>query len=509
MSKQSMIKGTLILTVAAFITKLMGFVNSMVMARMLGSEGIGLAMMAMPFTGILISLTTLGFEVAVSKLVAEYDSKGNHLLIKKILFVSLSITSILSVMLMISCIFLSRILSSFFLTDQRAYYSFISVIPIVPIAAVSSVIKGYFRGKQNMTPIALSQIIEQMVRISFMVMLVQWLLPYGIEFAAAGAVLGGVIGEGVSIFYLISIFKRSKNEKYKLHHSFFHEISKGKDILFDLLQIGLPTTVIGLIYSISGVLQPIIITQSLALAGIDTPLATKQFGMLTGYAMPLVLLPGFITSALSVSLIPAISEAKAQNNFPLIDLRIQQAVRISLIIGVPWTIILYVFSKLLTTVIYNSPEAGVFLKILSPFFLLQYFRLPFQSVMIGLGKANIAMINNLVTTIVTLIATFILASNSEFGIYGVALAFNIGVVLGTSLHFLTIVKLTGFSINIKDFLKVIFSGFMMGWGGISAYNYLSNQNVNTLLLLISSLAFSIFIYLLFIYFLKMLDFSKI
>ncbi|MED3692058.1 oligosaccharide flippase family protein [Peribacillus butanolivorans] len=126
---------------------------------------------------------------------------------------------------MIIAIFGAKALSSHFLTDQRAYYSLLAVIPIVPIVAVSSVIKGYFRGKQNMTPIALYQVIEQVVRIWLIFFLVQWLLPYGIEYAATGAVLCGVIGEGFSLLNLFPVFKWSKHKKFKLHHSFIKQIS--------------------------------------------------------------------------------------------------------------------------------------------------------------------------------------------------------------------------------------------------------------------------------------------
>lgn len=71
-----------------------------------------------------------------------------------------------------------------------------------------------------MTPIALSQVIEQVVRIGFILILVHWLLPYGVEYAAAGAVLSGIIGEGFSLLYLLLIFKWSKRKQFKLRRSF-------------------------------------------------------------------------------------------------------------------------------------------------------------------------------------------------------------------------------------------------------------------------------------------------
>jgi stage V sporulation protein B len=83
MTKQSLIKGTIVLTIAAFITRLLGFFNGIVMANILGPEGTGLIMMALPLTGLLITLTTLGLPIAISKLVAEAEVNGDHQRVKK------------------------------------------------------------------------------------------------------------------------------------------------------------------------------------------------------------------------------------------------------------------------------------------------------------------------------------------------------------------------------------------------------------------------------------------
>ncbi|MFC0274494.1 stage V sporulation protein B [Metabacillus herbersteinensis] len=509
MTKQSLIKGTIVLMIAAFITRILGFANGIVLANVIGPEGIGLIMMAMPVTGLLITFTTLGLPVAISKLVAEAEARKDHQRIKKILIVSLTTTSILGFVLMIGTFMGAKLLSSVLLTDQRAYYSLIAVIPIVPIIAVSSVIKGYFRGKQNMTPIAFSQVLEQVVRIGLIFILVGWLLPYGIEYAAAGVVLCGIVGEGISLLYLFSMFKLTKQKQFKLHHSFIKQLSKGKEIFYDLLHTGLPTTGNGLIHSIIGVIQPILITQSLALAGIGTAVATKQYGLLMGFALPLLMLPGFVTNSMSVPLVPAISEAKEKNEVQLIHRRIHQAIRIALIVGVPSSIILYVFAEQLTTLIYKSPEAGTLLKILAPFYLLHYFRNPLQSVIIGLGKASSVMMNDLVASTAKLVFIFLFASNSELGIYGVCLAMNIGIVLGTTLHFLTISKLIGFNLILSEIFKVILSGVSMGYGGLIAYRYLGNEITNQLLLIGTSITLSLFIYLILLVNFKIISLKKI
>jgi stage V sporulation protein B len=509
MTKQGLIKGTIILTIAAFITRLLGFFNGIIMANILGPEGTGLIMMALPVTGLLITLTTLGLPVAISKLVAEAEVNGDHQRVKKILLISLTTTSMLGFVLMILTFMGAKILSSIFLTDQRAYYSLLAVIPIIPIVAVSSVIKGYFRGKQNMSPIAISLVIEQVIRIGIILILVERLVPYGIEYAAAGTVLCSIIGEAASLLYLFSMFKWSKQKQFKLHKSFTKQIKKGKEIFNDLLQTGLPTTGNGLLQSILGVIQPIIITRSLSLAGIGTAIATGQYGIVMGYVLPLLALPGFVTNSLSVPLVPAISEAKEKNNIQLIHRRINVAVRIALIIGIPCSIILYVLAEDLTSIIYKSPEAGIYLKIMAPFFLLQYFRTPLQSVIVGLGKANVVMINDFLASFIRLAFIFIFASNSEFGIKGVCLAINISIVVGTFLHFFTIAKLVGFNIILTEFIKVILSGIFMGVGALITFRFLASEIQNQFLQIGITIFISIIIYFIFLVSLKVIDFKKV
>lgn len=186
MSKQTFLKGTIILILAGFVTKILGFINRMVMARIMGSEGVGLYMMAVPTMLLILTLTQMGLPVAISKLVAEAEARGETSKIKQILVVSLTITISLGAIFTTAMILLSPYVASHLLTDARAYYSLIAVAPIVPIVAVSAVLRGYFQGRQNMKPTAYSQMLEQIVRITLVAVLSTAFLPLGIEYARWG-----------------------------------------------------------------------------------------------------------------------------------------------------------------------------------------------------------------------------------------------------------------------------------------------------------------------------------
>ncbi|TGE39097.1 stage V sporulation protein B [Desulfosporosinus fructosivorans] len=496
MKKQSLVKGAFVLTVAAFITKILVFINSIVLSRVLGAEGIGLQKMVMPFMGLMMTLTTIGLPVAISRLVAEADAQRDGVKVKKILIISLAITVSLSILVVCITVLGGKTFSRYFLIDSRSYYSFMAMIPIIPLGAVSGVLKGYFRGRQTMNPIAIAQVIEQIVRVSFTFGLVQWLIPLGIEYAAAGAVISSVLGEGCSLLIFIVLFRISHHRKFRVTHPRWNQIIRGKDVLMELLQTGLPTTGNGFVMSFSRALQPVVITKSLALAGVSSALITRQYGMLTGFVMPLLFLPAFINQSLGVTLVPAISEANAQNNLRLVNRRLNQALGAALIVGAPSTILLYLYAQELMTVVYHASAAAPLLKLIAPFFLLNYLQTPLQSVLVGIGQAKTAMFNNLIAKCTAVALIYPLASNPMLGINGVILAISIGVILETALHYASVVKFIHFELEISTLIKILGAAMAMGCLGRMLFTGLNNLSsklgVTTIMLI--GIMFSIFVY---------------
>src|SRR5690625_1508852 len=202
-----------------------------------------------------------------------------------------------------------------------------AMAPAIPLITLTSVLRGYFQGKHNMKPQSYALIIEQVVRITAVVICVKIALPYGVEFAAAAAMISLIIGEISALIFMVYQFHKYKN--IILRKQFFSQFSKGKQTMKELFSIALPTTGSRLINSISSFIEPILIVQCLAFAGFTTTVATKQYGELMGYALPLLFLPTFITNSLSIALIPTISEADAKNLRSTIHFRIHQSIRLS------------------------------------------------------------------------------------------------------------------------------------------------------------------------------------
>ncbi|SFC53573.1 stage V sporulation protein B [Bacillus sp. OV322] len=464
------LKGTLILLLASLITRVLGFINRIVIARFIGEEGVGLYMMALPTLFLVVNITQLGLPVAISKFVAEADAKGDEKKIKKILIVAITCTFSLSMIFTPAMLILAPKLSDTLFTDSRTVWPLMAIAPIVPIIAVSSVIRGYFQGKQNMKPFAFSQVIEQIARITFIAVLTKAFLPYGIEFAAAGAMFASIIGELVSLVYLMTAFKLKKH--FKVRKNFFGMVKSGKGTFQELMSIALPSTGSRFIGSLAWFFEPIVVAQSLALAGVSASMATRQYGELTGYALPLLMLPSFVTTSLATSLVPAVSEANSRGDVLLVERRLQQTLRITFVTGCLAVVSMFVLAEPILQVMYGSSNAAVFIKFLAPFFILFYYQMPLQSMLQAMNLAKSAMFNSLAGAIVKIAIIWLLASKENFGIMGAAIGIAVGTILVTFLHFTTIIKIIPFTLKFRDYAIPLAIAFAAGWCGDYTYRTL-------------------------------------
>jgi stage V sporulation protein B len=459
MSKQGFLYGTIILVGAGFITKILGFVYRIALSRIIGDEGMGLFQMVFPILIFAIVVTTAGVPVAISKLVSEAEARREEDRIPAILLVSIAIVLCTSITIAAAIFFGADSIAHFLLTDGRTIYALLAITPIIPIIAISSIFRGYFQGRQNMSPYAIAQILEQLVRIFTVIFLAHYLLPFGIAYAAAGAMLGMIVGEFVGMVYIYIRYRR--DEKY-VPLRLFQRPKHLRRSIREVLRVSVPVTFSRMIGSLTYALEPIVVAHSLALAGITTSMATTLYGRLEGMAMPLIFFPAFITYALTVSLVPAISEAAAQRQTKLIEHRLQQAIRLSLLIGAPCTVFILILAEPLSILLYHKKEIAHMIYIIAPVSFIHYLQGPFASVLQGLDRANIAMRNSVIGAVLKIPIIFLLASQPALGIDGVAIATNVGIVLVTGLHFISILKYVSLSWHLRPTAKIAVSVLIMG-----------------------------------------------
>lgn len=475
--KQSFIQGTLILLAAGIINRILGFIPRIALPRIIGAEGVGLYQLGYPFFIVLVTVITGGLPLAIAKMVAEAEGDSRPEDSRRILHTGLAISLALGIFFTLVALFSASWVSNVILTDRRVYYTFVSMTPMISIVAVSAIYRGYFQGRQNMIPSALSSVLESVIRIFFMLWFAWLLLPKGIAFAAAGAMLGVTVGEIAGMIVLLFQYyfslKKDKEDPIGaeavpcgLPSDEASQPSEAKPgaILKRLLGISVPVTAGRLVGSFSYLLESIITARSLALAGIATAAATAQYGSLQGMVIPLLLLPGVLSSSLAVSLVPSLSEAAARHDLPTIHKRMHQALRLAMVTGAPFAAMMYILAVPLCTLMYGNADTAPMLRLMAPFALFLYVQAPLQAALQAMDRPGRALINTLIGAIVKILLILTLASNPDYGIYGAIVAIIVNSILVTLLHGFSVVKLIKLSLRISDPLKTMAAMVIMAAG---------------------------------------------
>lgn len=499
-------KGTLILLVSGFITRVLGFINRIVMARYVGEEGVGLFMMASPTLFLVIAATQIGLPVAISKYVAESIVTKNIKKIKSVIIISLLITFVLSLLFTPIMFFGAKFMAHYLFSDERIYYPLVVMTPIVPITAVAAVLRGYFQGKQEMNPYAWSLVIEQVVRIIFVMITTKYFIPYGIEYATAAAVGAAVLGELFSLLFLLKQFRLSKS--FSLHKNFFRYVKDGRATLNDLLSIALPTTGSRMIGSISWFIEPIVVSQSLLIAGVSAQTATKWYGELTGYALPLLMLPSFITFSFGTSLIPSLSELYIQKKHVALSRQLHQSLRITFISGALSVVIMYVLAEPLMQLMYGTTTSAHYVKVLAPFFLLFFYQGPLQASLQAFNMSTAAMVNSFIGALVKIILVLLLATQPNIAMKGVTISLGVSISIVTLLHFISLWRKISLPIYFGEHLKMAVIIIVTGYVGNYMYQFLQSQ-VNLLSTLIYTILVMTAIFLLLLIVLRVYSYREL
>ena len=474
MARQSVVRGAAILALAGITARIIGAFFRIVLAMLIGDEGVGLFQMAYPVYGTVLAVSSAGIPIAISKLVSEKLAGGDYQGAYRVFRVALIILSVsgfvLSGVLFSGADFFAREVAR----DARAYLPLVSIAPAVFFVTVMSAYRGFFQGQQQMLPTALSQVFEQVGRVLIALLLVVILMPRGLEHAAAGASFGAVAGALAGLLVLILIWRRQRP-------GFFRRLRErdviGRpvgSILADILKLSIPISLGSLVVPLIAIVDLSIVPQRLHAAGFDTGRATALYGQLTGMASPLVHIPTIITVALAISLVPAISEARALKNIRLIRDRSFRAVRLTLLLGLPSAAGLYLLAEPITVLLFDQAEAGMVLAALAPSVLLLTFYQTTSAILQGLGHPSEPVKSLFCGALVKMALTWYLTADAQLHIRGAAYATVVGFALAALLNLQRLGSLSGLQLRLVDTLvKPIIACTAMGLAVISVYGRLN------------------------------------
>lgn len=487
MQKNSFLFATFVLILVNFIVRFLGFAYKIILSRMIGPEGIGLFHLVFPILMTFITFTTAGIPVAVSKLVAYHLSLNNKRGCNKTLGLSLIIGLLISCILSILLFYHAKYISNVIVKNKDAYFSLISLTPAVPLITLSSIFRGYYYGIKDVGPPGMSQILEQLFRILFVIGSLQLLMPIDTKYSAMIAVIGISVGEFIGLLWLL--FKFPLLEALHLQKTYALFKNGSKEILSKIILISIPITMTRLVAVIMQSINAVLIPQKLQLAGYSAQEAISTFGKLAGMALPLLFLPFIVTSALVVNIIPTISQEMALKNWRGISLKASLAIRITLLVAIPSTLLFIFFAEPISDFIYSQPDVGKYLSFLAYSIIFLSLHHTMSGILHGMGKEVVTTIHYLLGMIFQLLCTYYLVPNPRFAANG----FIIGFILSTSIICtLNLISLNHYAklhiSTINAIVKPIIASVIMIVLVISIYKMCNYMGLSSILTIIISLS---------------------
>ncbi|AEC00327.1 putative polysaccharide biosynthesis protein [Selenomonas sputigena] len=466
---ESFLKGTLILTVASFVVKVIGSLNWIFVSRILGGEGIGLYQMAFPIYFFAMSISQAGVPVAISIITAERVALKDVFGARRVFRISMTLMVFTGLLFSLLTYFGAGWLIEWqFIRDPRAYMAVVALSPTIFFVTLLASSRGYLQGWQRMTPTAVSQIVEQIFRVLTMVLFASLLLPMGLDYAAAGASLGAFAGAIGGL--LVLVYYHWKLDK-DIEREYGPNLAPPQGeapaplgaIVRRIFSLALPVSAASIMLPIVSNLDLLIVPQRLEVAGYTVPQATELFGYLTGMAVPLVNLATILTASLAVSIVPAISEARALKDTQRVYNQTAAAVRISNFVCFPAFVVVFVLATPISTLIYNAPGAGPAVLVSSFSIVLLGLHQVSTAVLQGLGHPKIPMINMILAAAVKVALNWILTAIPWLGIMGAAwaTAADMGVAAVINLYFIG--RYIGYRMELLQLFKTMAAAaFMAG-----------------------------------------------
>ncbi len=475
--QRTLIMSTLFLTATGFLSRILGFFYRIYLSRTIGAEGMGIYQMIFPVYGICFSLCAGSIQTAISRFTAAEKSKGKQALLAGFC-VSFSMSLVLAGLIWSQ----ADVIAVHILREPRCAELFPALALAIPCTAVHACICGYYYGKEKVQVPAVSQLIEQCIRIFTVYIVADIFYAREVEMTALVAVIGLVVGEaGSALFALLSFcifqasgvsFHENLQESATLsqistpadsslqsttpltsvaqhkHTLPTHTTSSVFSTLIPLMTLATPLMANRLIMNLMQSAEAILIPNQLKVFGLDNSQAVSIYGVLTGMAMPFIMFPSAIINSLAVVLLPTVARQQSFGNHAGIKNSISMSFRYSLYMGVLCIGIFTEFGPELGMTVFDNSDAGTFITILAWLCPFLYLATTMGSILNGLGKTTATFTNNFITITIRLL--FVFFGIPRFGILACLWGMLASEIFLVLLHYVSIYRLLNFTPNVWE-----------------------------------------------------------
>ncbi len=461
---QGLLTGTLVLTAAGIVVKIIGSLNWVILSRVLGGEGMGLYQMAYPLYFLALSVSSAGIPVAISIITAERVAARDYRGARRVFRISLLLLAATGLFFSLLLFFgASWLIQERFIRDPRAYYSLVALAPAIFFVTILSSFRGFLQGWQIMTPTAVSQIVEQVVRVITMLVFATWLAARGIEYSAAGATFGAAPGALAGLLVILMYYWRQRallSPRTEPEDTLTAQPTG--EIIGRIFRLSLPISVSSVMLPVVANLDLFIVPLRLEHAGYTVEAATEMFGYLTGMAVPLVNLATVMTGALATSIVPAVSEANSLGARELLHRRTEAGFRLANIVTIPALAGVWVLAEPLAMMLYHAPQAAPAVRTLSWAIVLLGVHQVSTGVLQGMGRTFIPVKNMTISAAAKVGLNWTLTAMPALGIVGAAWATVADIGIAALLNIYYVRRYTGFSVDSRALAKSAVSAAVMG-----------------------------------------------
>lgn len=425
--KNSLVKNTALLIASNIIVRFIGLAYRVWLSRAISSESLGLYQLGMSVYMLLVTFSASGLPNVVSRYSASRFAHGDISGAGASLRTGLKIgwaVAIISAAFMLAA---SNLIAGIMIRDVNAGIIVLALIPAVLFGGIGAIPTGYLHACGRSWVSALSEIVEQITKVAF-VIAVFYLIGAEDKYKAAALAAAGVSAGGIVSFILIRLLTGRLPGK------------TNKKETGEMIKAAAPLTANRLVGSLLQMVTAIVIPLRLSAGGLSQSEALSVYGILTGMAMPIVFLPSTITSAVCVVLLPDIARTRAYNNTPLLRSKIKRALCYIGGIALFSAVIIALLARPAGDILYNQPLAGSLMLALAPYTVINGLCHVSFTILNGLGHEGKTFKISIAGGIISLILTYFLTSLS-IGIYGYILAMLIQSLICLVLN-LTCIKLS-------------------------------------------------------------------
>lgn len=425
---KSIIGGMTVLGLAGVICKLVGVLYSIPLTWMIGTQGLGVYNAVFPAYNLLLTISSAGLPVAVSRLVARSLAKDDPSSAKNVFKTALILLTAVGSVATIIMLAGSNLLAV--ASDQpTSRIGFQVIAPCVLLVCMLSAFRGFMQGQQNMTPTAISQLIEQVGKVFLALPMAYFGSKIGIEYGAAGALLGTTIVEGIALLYMIILYFRRKAAFASLPQLANELPESRSSIAKQLMGISLPITIGACIVPLSQYIDSTMLVGRLMSTGMEAGKAASVYGLFSGTVIRIINIPTALALAVSMSLVPAISSAKAIEDHRQIVRQTDLGMRFAFLIGLPCSIGMSVLAEPLMRFFYEGSIVeeelilgGELLTMSGLTIILFTVVQATTSVLQGLGKQRIPMYTLVAGVVCKIVLNYVLIAIPEINIHGAPVA---------------------------------------------------------------------------------------